>query len=82
MFTFSMGGRTMFLSRLFMTILQSCLRILFNTALSQFSAYIDRDPEQGNDDVDDVTNEDFCLTVQEIHERSEDPVSGSSDLRL
>ena len=36
----------MFLSRLFITILQSCLRILFSTALSQFSAYIDRDPAE------------------------------------
>ena len=44
--TFSIGGRTMFLSRLFITILQSCLRILFSTALSQFSAYIDRDPAE------------------------------------
>ena len=36
----------MFLSKLFITILQSCLRILFSTALSQFSAYIDRDPAE------------------------------------
>ena len=69
--TFSIGGRTMFLSRLFMTILQSCLRILFSTALSQFSAYIDRDPEDKDDDHDTAIDEtETLLTVKEVHERS------------
>ena len=71
----------MFLSKLFITILQSCLRILFSTALSQFSAYIDRDPEE-EDDGHEAPDDKTVLTVKEVHERSEDAVSSGRHLRL
>jgi hypothetical protein len=39
-----MGGRTIFLSRLLITILHSCFNNRLSTDLSQFSAYIDKEP--------------------------------------
>ena len=76
-----MGGSTMFLSTLFITILHNCLRMRFRTDLSQFSAYMDSEPAQDDSDYDDANDNDDP-TVQQIHQRVENVVRGDGDLGL
>ena len=68
--TFSLiGGSTMLLSRHFITILQSCFRSLFRTDLSQFSAYIEREPAL-KVNVNEEHSAVKSFTIEKIHQWS------------